>query len=82
MKDYPETHQQGTISIENAVEVFGQLSQNNYIGDFGVQISRDGRVWICVNGIAFIRFKPVSGDVGGNTLHEKNQRAWEGWPGR
>jgi len=26
--------------------------------DFGVQIARDGRVWICVDGVAFIRFLP------------------------
>lgn len=26
--------------------------------DFGIQIATDGRVWVCINGIAFLRFKP------------------------
>ena len=52
MKEYPETHQTGIISIEN-------LPTTNFIkGDLGIQIAKDGRIWICINGIAFIRFKP------------------------
>ncbi len=52
MKEYPETHQQGTISIENIPEF-------NYIkGDLGIHIAKDGRVWICIDGIAFLRFSP------------------------
>ena len=27
-------------------------------GDFGIQIARDGRVWICIDGVAFLRFNP------------------------
>lgn len=53
-KEYPETHQWGHISIENRrlLETFqGE-------GDLGIQIARDGRVWVCINGIAVIRFKP------------------------
>jgi len=50
---YPETHQFGRISIEN-------LPDSNFLeGDLGIQISEDGRVWVCINGIAFIRFKPL-----------------------
>jgi hypothetical protein len=50
---YPETHQFGRISIEN-------LPENKLIeGDLGIQIAEDGRVWVCINGIAFIRFKPI-----------------------
>jgi len=52
MKEYSETHQQGIISIENMPE------KMVFKGDFGVQIANDGRVWICINGVAFIRFKP------------------------
>jgi len=26
--------------------------------EFGVQVGWDGRVWVCINGIAFLRFKP------------------------
>ena len=52
---YEETHQQGTLSIENLeLHTHSELQKC----DFGVQISRDGRVWICVNGIAFLRFTP------------------------
>jgi len=55
VKDYPETHQQGLISLENLEKIKQQPLSN---ADFGVQIATDGRVWICINGIAFIRFKP------------------------
>jgi len=52
MKAYPATYQYGNISIEN------QLESNMVEGDFGIQIAEDGRIWVCVNGIAFIRFHP------------------------
>ncbi len=56
IKDYPETHQQGTISLENMPD---DLKRSHYLkGDFGVQIAKDGRIWVCINGIAFIRFSP------------------------
>lgn len=54
MKEYPETHQRGNASIEKL-----SLSDLNEC-DFGIQIARDGRIWICINGISFIRFKPTS----------------------
>lgn len=57
MKRYPETHQQGTISIENA-ELLDIPNKTYFQGDFGVQIAEDGRVWICIDGIAFVRFSP------------------------
>ena len=62
MKEYPETHQQGLISLENA-DSFPlrnwQDMKSTYIkGDFGIQIAKDGRVWICIDGIAFLRFSP------------------------
>ena len=53
IKDYPETHQQGLITIEQDLRT-GALE-----GDLGIQIAKDGRVWICINGIAVIRFKPL-----------------------
>lgn len=62
MKAIPEFHQQGTISFENLdihhMEVNGLsgFSYTNY--DLGVQVAADGRVWICINGIAFLRFSP------------------------
>lgn len=57
MKEYPETHQRGMISIENIKIVLLDLSQSIH-GDFGIQIANDGRVWVCINGVAFLRFKP------------------------
>lgn len=53
MKDYPETHQQGHLSIEKI-----SLSDLQKC-DFGIQIAKDGRIWICVNGMAFLRFRPT-----------------------
>ena len=52
MKDYPETHQQGIISLENIPK------ERMIKGDIGIQIAKDGRIWVCIDGIAFIRFKP------------------------
>lgn len=60
-KAYPETHQKGIISIETIPE------KKLFEGDLGVQIADDGRVWICINGIAFLRFRPqIKGE--GNEL--------------
>lgn len=50
-----ETHLKGHVSIENLEIVKDLLNSHN---DFGVQIARDGRVWICIDGITFLRFKP------------------------
>lgn len=57
MKDYPETHQTGYVSIENS-EVIRRLMLNSRHHDLGIQIAKDGRVWVCIDGVAFIRFKP------------------------
>jgi len=49
---YPETHQQGFLSVEATID----LSLSDC--DFGIQIADDGRIWVCVDGVAFLRFKP------------------------
>ena len=54
VKEYPETHQQGSISME--ANPFG--TSQSLQGDLGIQISEDGRVWVCINGEAFLRFRP------------------------
>jgi len=61
MRDYPEEHQQGFISVENKKEILyrGVKFDETIRGDFGIQIAKDGRVWICINGISFIRFSPI-----------------------
>ena len=51
-----ETHQQGLLSIEN-FEII-QQTVNRMNCDVGIQTCHDGRIWLCVNGIALIRFKP------------------------
>lgn len=56
LKEFTETHMQGTISIENVPE---ELTKFKYMkGDIGLQVSKDGRIWICINGMAFLRFSP------------------------
>ena len=55
-----ETHKRGTIFIENA-NLHGIIESNEtqiLKGDFGLQVADDGRVWVCLNGVAFIRFSP------------------------
>lgn len=54
MKEYPEVQQEGLISIENS-----ELLKNGFSeGYLGIQIAKDGRIWICIDGVAFLRFKP------------------------
>jgi hypothetical protein len=53
MKDYPETHLYGVLSIEN------DAPTKPFRGDLGIRIASDGRIWICLDGIAFLRFKPL-----------------------
>lgn len=56
MKEYPETHQHGTISMESMPE---KLHYTHLMrGDFGIQIAEDGRIRVCIDGVAFIRFSP------------------------
>ena len=57
IKEYLVTHQKGTISIENWPA--GMAESSGFMkGDLGVQVAEDGRVWICIDGAAFLRFKP------------------------
>ena len=59
IKPYEETHMEGAVSFEN-----NPWDENAHIpviyGDFGIEIAEDGRVWICIDGISFIRFTPKS----------------------
>ena len=67
VKAYPALHQHGTISLENLELTLPKEPTNTgfegskslmLTGDIGVQIAEDGRIWICINGIAFLRFSP------------------------
>jgi hypothetical protein len=44
--------QRGHLSIENMPEAL-QMDCN-----IGIQIASDGRIWVYIDGVAFIRFKP------------------------
>ena len=52
MKSYSEAHQYGFISFEQNIKAGSKK------GDIGIQIAKDGRIWICIDGMALIRFKP------------------------
>ena len=49
---YPETHQRGYLTIEK------DLPKLLKDCDLGIQISSNGRVWVCIDGQAFLRFHP------------------------
>ncbi len=52
VQQYPETHVPASyITVENHFDFPLQ-------GDIGVQVASDGRIWVCINGIAFIRSTP------------------------
>jgi|KBSMisStaDraftv2_1062788.scaffolds.fasta_scaffold275595_3 hypothetical protein len=53
---YGPVYQHGHLSIENAA-IIAAIDQQSC--EVGVQVSQDGRIWLCVNGTSFIRFKPV-----------------------
>ena len=57
-KEYPEAHQFGRIEITH-----GKIGEADGVykvieGDLGIQVAKDGKAWICINGIAFVRFIP------------------------
>ena len=55
MKEYKEKHQQGTVLLENREQFPLSIYKN---ADLGLAVAPDGRVWVCINGIAFLRFSP------------------------
>ena len=67
VKSYPATYQKGMITLENMPLEFEKSGRGMY-GDFGVQIADDGRVWICIDGASFLRFKPCSGSLNVKSL--------------
>lgn len=52
LTELPEVHVRGHLSVEADIKSLADC-------DFGIQIAPDGRVWICIDGQAFIRFKPA-----------------------
>jgi hypothetical protein len=54
--EYPVLHQTGMLSVEM------DLRGGTHIGDVGIQIACDGRIWLCYDGGAYIRFKPLTAE--------------------
>lgn len=63
IKEYPELQQEGYISVERNLPI------GTTKGVFGIQVVSDGRVWVCVDGIAYLRFRPYLKSYG-----DKNDR--------
>ena len=62
---YEVLHQDGSLSIEKALTAVHRHC------DLGVQIARDGRIWLCVDGQAYIRFKPMSKETYNTLIGDK-----------
>lgn len=61
IEEVKEFHQQGYLTLENFKRLFptnGHSFERSFEGDVGLQVSDDGRIWLCLDGIAFIRFTP------------------------
>ncbi len=52
-----ETHGYGTISIENMPDELDS-DPGHMSGNFEVLTAEDGKVWINIDGICFLRFHP------------------------
>ncbi len=48
---------QGVLSVEQALEVGMKKDAN-----LGIQFGEDGRIWICLDGQALLRFMPMEND--------------------
>jgi hypothetical protein len=55
MREFGPTYQEGHLSVENE-DLIKRLDLQDC--SVGLQVSHDGRIWICVNGVAYLRFKP------------------------
>lgn len=55
MIEVPEIHATGFVQLHNH-DLIEQMDLQD--ADLGLQVARDGRLWVCINGVAFLRFKP------------------------
>ena len=66
IKPYEDTHMEGLIEINP-----GHDKLPYYInGDIGIEICTDGRIWICIEGVSFLRFKPTLKDYTDDTRND------------
>ena len=56
---YERTSSEGFISIESMPE------KTAFKGIVGLKVAEDGRIWVCLDGISFIRFSPIREDYNG-----------------
>ena len=64
-------YQQGHVSVDypSMIQAVGGDASNLLDCTFGVQVNHDGRVWVCINGVTWLRFKPNGKAV----LHEQEE---------
>jgi len=55
LKAQDQVTQYGIISFEHTP------THQTFKGQLGIQVAEDGRIWICIDGYAFLRFKPLTG---------------------
>jgi len=65
MQPFGPEYKRGTLSIEQEMPVGIKEC------DLGIQVSSDGRIWICVDGAALIRFKPILKEFSAKKLRSK-----------
>jgi hypothetical protein len=53
VSEYGPLYQEGHLSIEFEPDFVGKDC------NVGVQVANDGRIWVCIDGQAFLRFKPT-----------------------
>ena len=58
MTEFGPFYQEGHLSIESD-DIIKKLDLSDC--QVGVQVAYDGRIWVCVNGMSLLRFKPSAG---------------------
>jgi streptogramin lyase len=54
--EYPERHTIGHVMLHD-LDLAAEALNSGEV-DFGLKVADDGRVWVCIDGRAFLRFKP------------------------
>lgn len=68
---------EGTISIEHMPDEL-ECDPGYIDGHFDLQVATDGRVWINVNGVCLLRFKPNRLERGKNAKLDSNSNTRSG----
>lgn len=59
MKDLGPEYQRGSVLID----LQSIVGYDPFDCIFGVQLHDDGRIWVCINGVTWLRFKPNGKDI-------------------